>query len=771
MAFRVRGRGAGVGVCPRPRRTRGSIHIGYVFCYPLPFRRRPTDLWEPLMSDQEVYRLCPCGSGKKMKFCCLPVLNELARVQELEEREQHDKAVAFLEGVLKKGVSDKSARTGLRLALIDNLMRLPAETEQTATFNQRIGELVQEMLKDTPEHPSVLALDGLVELRERGWPSCQKKFNRFLQKVGSGISAWGANALFALGDQLSNDNHPLSGLQYTLRGLELAPPEDRRVALQVVTGMTRDASVLFPLRVEYPLRNIPDLGALQAQFDTAIQLVRQGCYSDAAKAFLPVARERRNDPAIWWNIGLCHAWAAEEPLAVKALTASAANDPEPESAAETLVLARLLDPPTAENGSELMQRRVQCASLGRLMEKLEGNPRIMLVDAPHEHDHDSPAMHEPHDPSRVTYSFTAEPIPAEGDDHLVRLQGTLVVYNRPAEEGGPTGMLMTNSRADDIALKSLLTEAAGGELTLDEDANCREIILPEVGVLLGSYYRPTRTAIESSRLRRDSMARQLEQWRDTPEALLSGKTPRQAVGVAELATPLRAAVIVAQAGLLQISTQLDVDALRQELQLPLTPRSNVTLTELGSLNPLALRRLDYPSLADDTLLRASLIAETSALPQMVDCLAEIRGRTSIDAEGRLQQTASHMLADLLHNQRQHDKARELLRQILEEARQRRVPLQQQVMWELRLLTQSRLLEEPDEVRQIALRIWHSYIPKLPELKRDLVTALRNLVEEGPWHGSDGPIELPGGGVPGQLWTPESESAAPAKGKLWLPGAE
>lgn len=723
------------------------------------------------MSDQEVYRLCPCGSGKKMKFCCLPVLNELARVEDYVEREQHDKAVAFLEGVLKKGVSDKAARTGLRLALIDNLMRLPPETEQAATFNQRVAEQVQQMLKDSPEHPSVLALDALVELRERGWPACQKKFTRFLQKVGSGISAWGANALFALGDQLSNDNHPLSGLQYTLRGLELAPPEDRRAALQVVTGMTRDTSVLFPLRVEYPLRNIPDLGGLQAQFESAVQLVRQGCYSDAAKAFLPVARERRNDPAIWWNIGLCHAWAAEEPLAVKALTASAANDREPESAAETLVLARLLDSPTAETGCELMQRKVQCASLGRLMQKLEGHPRIMLVDAPHEHDHDSPAMHEPHDPSRVTYSFTAEPIPAEGEDRLVRLQGTLVVYNRPAEQGGPTGMLMTNNRADDTALTSLLAEAAGGELILDENANSREIILPEVGVLLGSFYRPTRTALESARLRQDSLARQLEQWWDTPQTLLTGKTPRQAVGVTELAIPLRAAVIVAQAGALQISTRLDADALRQDLQLPLTPRSTVTLAELGSLNPLALRRLDYPSLADDTLLRASLIAETSALPQMVDCLAEIRVRTSIDAEGRLQQTAGHMLAELLHNQRQHEQARQLLREILEESRQKRAPLQQQVMWELRLLTQSRLLEDHDQVQQIALRIWHSYVPKLPELKRDLVNALRNLVEEGPWHGSDGPIELPGGGVPGQLWTPETEAAAPAQGKLWLPGAE
>jgi hypothetical protein len=380
-------------------------------------------------------------------------------------------------------------------------------------------------------------------------------------------------------------------------------------------------------------------------------------------------------------------------------------------------------------------------------------------------------MHEPHDPSRVTYSLLAEPLPAEGEDRLVRLQGTLVVYNRPAEAGGPTGMLLTNSRADDAALKDLLTEAAGGELSLDEESACREILLPELAVLVENYYRPNPTPMDSLRLRRDSLALQLEEWRNTPQTLLQGKTPRQAAGVPELATPLRAAVILAQAALVQISIPLDAEALRQELQLPPTPRIGVTLAEIGALNPLALRRLDYPSLTDDTLLRASLIAETSALPQMVDCLLEIRGRTSIDAEGRLQQTASHMLAELLHNQRQHERARDLLRTILEESRQKRIPLQQQVMWELRLLTQCRLLEDREEVQQIALRIWHTYVPKLPELKRDLVNALRNLVEEGPWHGSDGPIELPGGGVPGQLWTPDSESAAPAKGKLWIPGAE
>jgi hypothetical protein len=723
------------------------------------------------MSDQEVYRLCPCGSGKKMKFCCLPVLNELARVDEYEEREQFEKAVAYLEGVLKKGISDRSSRTGLRLALIGNLMRLPPDTQDTTSFNQRISELVQEMQKDSPEHPSVAALDALIELRERGWPACQKKFNRFLQKTEQSISPWGANALFALGDQLSNDNHPLAGLQYTLRGLEFAPPEDRRVALQVVTGITRDSSVLYPLRVEYPLRVVPDLGPLQAQFDAAIKLVRQGVYSDAAKAFLPIARERRNDPAIWWNIGLCHAWAAEEPLAVKALTASAANDPDPESAAETLVLSRLMDPPPAEVGCEMMQRRAQCASLGRLMEKLADNPRVVLVDAPHDHDHDSPAMHEPHDPSRVTYTLLAEAAPAAGEDRLVKMLGTLVVYNRPAEQGGPAGMLMTNSRADDTALRSFLSEAAGGELSFADESMVGEVIFPEQAVLVENSYRLTKSAADSIRLRRDCVVRQLDLWRDTPQTLLQGKTPRQAAGVAELAVPLRAAVILAQATLLQVVHRLDVEALRKELQLPPTPRIAPTLGELSALNPLALRRLDYPSLSDDTLLRASLIAETSALPQMIDCLTEIRGRTSIDAEGRLQQTAGHMLAELLHAQRLHEEARELVQTILSEARQRRAPMQQQVMWELRLLTQCRLLEDQEQARQIALRIWHNYIPKLPELKVDLVNALRNLIEEGPWHGSDGPIELPGGGVPGQLWTPESEGTAPPAGKLWLPGSE
>jgi len=290
-------------------------------------------------------------------------------------------------------------------------------------------------------------------------------------------------------------------------------------------------------------------------------------------------------------------------------------------------------------------------------------------------------------------------------------------------------------------------------------------------VLISNSYRPTTTTADTIRLRRESVLRQLEQWRDTPQTLLQGKSPRQATGVAELAVPLRAAVIIAQATLLQVVHRLDVEGLRKELQLPPLPRIAPTLAELSALNPLALRRLDYPSLSDETLLRASLIAETSALPQMIDCLMEIRGRTSIDAEGRLQQTAGHMLAELLHSQRLHEEARELVQTILSEARQRRAPMQQQVMWELRLLTQCRLLEDHEQARQIALRIWHTYIPKLPELKSDLVNALRNLVEEGPWHGSDGPIELPGGGVPGQLWTPESEASAPPAGKLWLPGSE
>src|SRR5258708_20837477 len=50
----------------------------------------------------DVYQPCPCGSGKKLKFCCQAIVADMVKVSELQQSHQHQAALKLLEIVEKK---------------------------------------------------------------------------------------------------------------------------------------------------------------------------------------------------------------------------------------------------------------------------------------------------------------------------------------------------------------------------------------------------------------------------------------------------------------------------------------------------------------------------------------------------------------------------------------------------------------------------------------------------------------------------------------------
>ena len=38
-----------------------------------------------MAGEFDVYQICPCGSGKKIKFCCQAIIAEMLKVSELQE--------------------------------------------------------------------------------------------------------------------------------------------------------------------------------------------------------------------------------------------------------------------------------------------------------------------------------------------------------------------------------------------------------------------------------------------------------------------------------------------------------------------------------------------------------------------------------------------------------------------------------------------------------------------------------------------------------------
>ena len=55
-----------------------------------------------MASQPDVYSPCPCGSGKKIKFCCSAVLGQLDKVARLHEAGQPDQALKSLDRLAEK---------------------------------------------------------------------------------------------------------------------------------------------------------------------------------------------------------------------------------------------------------------------------------------------------------------------------------------------------------------------------------------------------------------------------------------------------------------------------------------------------------------------------------------------------------------------------------------------------------------------------------------------------------------------------------------------
>src|ERR671936_308074 len=56
---------------------------------------------EGLPMPLDPYVSCPCGSGKKFKWCCAPYYPQVEKAFELEQQNQHDAALAAIQELTK----------------------------------------------------------------------------------------------------------------------------------------------------------------------------------------------------------------------------------------------------------------------------------------------------------------------------------------------------------------------------------------------------------------------------------------------------------------------------------------------------------------------------------------------------------------------------------------------------------------------------------------------------------------------------------------------
>ena len=93
----------------------------------------------------DVYDLCPCGSGKKLKFCCAGIIDEMTKINRLQANDQPRQALAAIEKIEKANPENPWVGT----VHAEILLSLGQVDEAQSRLDH--------LLKHHPDHPYVVA--------------------------------------------------------------------------------------------------------------------------------------------------------------------------------------------------------------------------------------------------------------------------------------------------------------------------------------------------------------------------------------------------------------------------------------------------------------------------------------------------------------------------------------------------------------------------------------------------------------------------------------
>ena len=253
-----------------------------------------------MSGEYDVYQPCPCGSGKKAKFCCHAIIGEMVKVADLQASHQFQAALDLLETTEKK-VQPREAwsRAWIKTTRAFILFSL-GQTDEPRRLDD-------EVLAELPGHPMAAALNAVLALATEGYPAAMRPIYRAFQTATEQQPHASSFLALSLAQSLLSLGHPLAAVQHLIMAVMFDP--EHQEAVEMFSALVSDGKIQYPLRDSYAFEPLVGRDDLEAPFQQALQLAAEGCFSDAAKAFGSVARQEPKNAGLWWNIALCHAFA------------------------------------------------------------------------------------------------------------------------------------------------------------------------------------------------------------------------------------------------------------------------------------------------------------------------------------------------------------------------------------------------------------------------------------------------------------------------------
>jgi tetratricopeptide (TPR) repeat protein len=277
------------------------------------------------------YEPCPCGSGKKFKWCCQPVYPQIDKAFQLDAEGQHEMALRTMEEACAQH-PDNPEVWGRKAHLLYQMDK--AEEAETA---------LEKAFEVNPNYPFGLYLRGRFRLFEGEIPGALLLFRKAADIYDSNARSVLAHIQSLIAECELKLNRPVAARAAVQLASKYDPANtDFRTALENLFGATSH----FPAAAnqEYTFRKLPTSAPAdrQASWQRALTTAATGKLTDATRAFEELTTDQPEEAAGWYNLGLTRAWLGDNARAVEALDRCVQLDSDETQAGQTWALAEVL---------------------------------------------------------------------------------------------------------------------------------------------------------------------------------------------------------------------------------------------------------------------------------------------------------------------------------------------------------------------------------------------------------------------------------------------
>lgn len=277
------------------------------------------------------YASCPCGSGKKHKWCCAAYFASVERAFEQERLGQHEAALGTIQA-LTQGHADQPAVWGYYAQFLYNAAGTAPTPSEQEKLVERAEEALSEALKRNPNFGMAHFLRGMFRQNEGELIGALMLFRKAAETYDPDAKDQLAHVYELIFRNELMLNRPVAARAALERSVACLP-DDPEARQQFDALFGPESRLPECARKAYAFR--PTAKKVAAAAAT-------GRFSDARAAFEELTRATPGDPAAWFNLGLVLAWTGEQPKAAEALAKSVELETDDRRAEEAAALLEVL---------------------------------------------------------------------------------------------------------------------------------------------------------------------------------------------------------------------------------------------------------------------------------------------------------------------------------------------------------------------------------------------------------------------------------------------